>query len=315
MIAGRALVFFAAICSRPGRTSPGCVVSGVWLSTGKIVTEIGNRPAVTWAKPGDGPRVSLARRVLIAAATAGVAVAHAGPGVTALRTVRLALFPALAGRGNGGHVALTFDDGPDPEGTPLFLKVLGDRGVRATFFVLGTQISRSPRLAADIADAGHEIGVHGWRHRYLPLRTPAATYADLASAKEIVTATSGVRPWLFRPPYGVLSAASLAAARSLDLTPVLWSAWGKEWTEGSTPESVFATLAGDLSPGATVVLHDSDITSPDGSWRAALGALTLLLDECDRRGLRVGPLGEHGPRWAPPAARSCSDSTQDTGRT
>lgn len=238
----------------------------------------------------------------MAAAAAGLAVAHAGPGVTALRTVRLALFPGLAGCGDDGHVALTFDDGPDPAGTPLFLDVLRDRGVRATFFLLGSQISRSPRLAADIADAGHEIGVHGWRHRYLPLRGPAATYADLASAKEIITATAGVRPWLFRPPYGVLSTAALVAARRLDLTPVLWSTWGKEWTPASTPESVFATLAGDLSGGATVLLHDSDNTSPDGSWRAALGALSLLLDECDRRGLRVGPLGEHGARWAPPAS-------------
>ncbi|HEX9066133.1 MAG TPA: polysaccharide deacetylase family protein [Streptosporangiaceae bacterium] len=237
---------------------------------------------------------------LIAAASAGLAVAHAGPGITALRSVRLALFPGLAGRGAAGHVALTFDDGPDPAATPLFLEVLAERGVRATFFLLGSQISRSPRLAADIADAGHEIGVHGWRHRYLPLRPPAATYADLAGAKEIITATAGVRPWLFRPPYGVLSTASLVAAGRLGLTPVLWSAWGKEWTPGSTPESVFATLAGDLSGGATVLLHDSDNTSPDGSWRAAIGALQLLLDECERRGLRVGPLGEHGPRWAPP---------------
>lgn len=239
---------------------------------------------------------------IAAALTAGLAVAHAGPGITALRTVRLGLFPALAGLGDADHVALTFDDGPDPQATPLFLDVLRDRGVRATFFLVGTQISRSPRLAADIVDAGHEVGVHGWRHRYLPLRGPIAAYSDLASAKEIITATAGVRPWLFRPPYGVLSTASLVAARRLGLTPVLWSAWGKEWTPGSTPESVFATLVGDLAGGATVLLHDSDNTSPAGTWRAALGALTLLLDECDRRGLRVGPLGEHGSRWLQPAS-------------
>ena len=282
------------------------VVITVRLSTVKAVTDTKCRIAVARAKPeAPGGRSQalppVAHGGLIGAVAAGLAVAHAGPGITALRTVRLALFPGLAGRGDDGHVALTFDDGPDPAATPLFLDVLRDRGVRATFFLLGSQISRSPRLAADIADAGHEIGVHGWRHRYLPLRGPAATHADLASAKEIITATAGVRPRFFRPPYGVLSTAALIAARRLDLTPVLWSAWGKEWTPASTPESVFATLAGDLSGGATVLLHDSDNTSPDGSWRAALGALTLLLDECDRRGLRVGPLGEHGVRWQPPA--------------
>lgn len=282
--------------------SLGYVVIAVHLSTGKVVTDSQNWAAAIRANAVDNQHMpaSRARAGIIAASAAALAVAHAGPGVTALKTIRLALFPALAGRGENGHVALTFDDGPDPAATPLFLEVLRERGVRATFFLLGSQISRSPRLAADIADAGHDIGVHGWRHRYLPLHGPAATYADLASAKEIITATTGVRPWLFRPPYGVLSTAGLVACRQLGLTPVLWSAWGKEWTPASTPESVFATLAGDLSGGATVLLHDSDNTSPAGSWRAALGALRLLLDECDRRGLRVGPLSEHGPRWQPP---------------
>ena len=179
------------------------------------MTDTRNRAATIPVKrrdPRQSPR-SLARGGLIAASAAGLAVAHAGPGITALRTVRLGLFPALAGLGEDGHVALTFDDGPDPAATPLFLDVLRERGVRATFFLLGSQISRSPRLAADIADAGHEIGVHGWRHRYLPLRGPVATHADLASAKEIITAAAGVRPWLFRPPYGVLSTAALVAAR------------------------------------------------------------------------------------------------------
>ncbi|MGN6792814.1 MAG: polysaccharide deacetylase family protein [Streptosporangiaceae bacterium] len=234
------------------------------------------------------------------ATAGGLAVAHAGPGITALRSVRTSLFPRLSGKTLSDHVALTFDDGPDREATPLFLKLLRDRGIRATFFLLGSQVSSAPRLAADIADGGHEIGVHGWRHRYLPLRGPMATYDDLVGAKEIITATSGVSPWLFRPPYGVLSTAALISARRLGLTPVLWSAWGCEWIPGSTPASVHATLSGGLEGGATVLLHDSDCTSPPGSWRAALGALPLLLDECERLGLRVGPLGEHGLHWRQP---------------
>ncbi|HEX9033633.1 MAG TPA: polysaccharide deacetylase family protein [Streptosporangiaceae bacterium] len=240
---------------------------------------------------------------MLAAVTAGLAVAQAGPGITALRSVRAALFPLLSGQGLRDHVALTFDDGPDLSWTPRFLEVLRDRGVRATFFLLGSQVSRAPALAAEIAAAGHELGVHGWRHRYLPSRGPLASYDDLAAAQEIVASTTGVVPWLFRPPYGVLSTASLVAARRLSMTPVLWSAWGKEWTPGSSPESVFTTLVADLAGGATVLLHDSDNTSPAGSCQAALGAVPLLLDECDRRELRVGPLGEHGPHWLPPAAR------------
>jgi peptidoglycan/xylan/chitin deacetylase (PgdA/CDA1 family) len=246
-------------------------------------------------------KANRARAGRLLAVAAGLAVAHSGPSVTALRAVRISLFPLLSGQVRSDHVALTFDDGPDPAATPHFIELLADRGVRATFFLLGSQVSKTPRLAAAIADGGHEIGVHGWRHRYLPLRGPIATYDDLASAKEIIAATTGVDPWLFRPPYGVLSTAALVAAHRLGLTPVLWTSWGREWVPGSTAETVHDTLSRGLAGGATVLLHDSDATSPPGSWKAALDALPKLLDECERRGLRVGPLGEHGSHWRRPA--------------
>jgi peptidoglycan/xylan/chitin deacetylase (PgdA/CDA1 family) len=228
------------------------------------------------------------------AGLAGLAVLQAGPGITGLGPVRKVLFPRLAGRGDPGHVALTFDDGPDPESTPEFARFLADHGIRATFFMLGSMVERAPGLAAEIADAGHEIGVHGFEHRYLPARTPGAVRSDLRRALDTISRATGTRPRLFRPPYGVLSGPALLTARALDLTPVLWGAWGREWTPAATPESVFATLAGDLKGGVTVLLHDSGCTSPPGAWQAGLGALPLLLAECDRRGLRVGPVGEHG---------------------
>jgi peptidoglycan-N-acetylglucosamine deacetylase len=235
-------------------------------------------------------------RRLIAGA-AGLAVIQAGPGITGLAPVRNALFPRLSGFGLPDHVALTFDDGPDQTATPLFLEALRSRDLHATFFLLGSQVARAPRLAAEIASAGHEVAVHGWDHRYLPLRGPLATYDDLARAADLIATATGVVPRYFRPPYGVLSTPALIAARKLRLKTVLWSCWGMEWTPGATPQSVFATLIADLRGGATVLLHDSDCTSPAGAAQAALGALPLLLDECETRGLKVGPLGEHG--WCP----------------
>jgi peptidoglycan/xylan/chitin deacetylase (PgdA/CDA1 family) len=96
----------------------------------------------------------------------------------------------------------------------------------------------------------------------------------------------------------VLSTAAILAARRLGLMPVLWSCCGREWTRGATPQSVLATLKQDLRGGATVLLHDSDCTSRAGSARVALGALPLLLDECAKQELQVGPLGEHATRYA-----------------
>jgi len=223
-----------------------------------------------------------------------LAFAQAGPGITALGPVRRSLFPRLSGSGRPDHVALTFDDGPDPDSTPRFLEVLAARQVHATFFLLGSMVARAPGLAAQIAAAGHETGVHGWDHCYLPLRGPRATREDLRRAAGTIAEATGTVPTLFRPPYGVLSTSALLTARELGLTPLLWGSWGREWTPGATPESVYATLARNLAGGVTVLLHDSGCTSPPGSWQAGLGALPLLLDECDARGLRVGTAAEHG---------------------
>jgi peptidoglycan-N-acetylglucosamine deacetylase len=228
------------------------------------------------------------------AGAVALAAAHAGPGVTALGTVRKALFPRLSGRGAADHVALTFDDGPDPLSTPRFLDALAARRLHATFFLLGSMVENAPGLAAEVTAAGHDVGVHGQDHRYLLLRGPRATRDDICRARDVIAGATGAAPRWFRPPHGVLTTPALAAARGLGLAPVLWSCWGREWVPGSTPESVYATLGADLAGGATVLLHDSDCTSPPGSWQAALGALPMLLEECRRRGLRVGPLREHG---------------------
>lgn len=239
-------------------------------------------------------RRGLSATQAMAAGAVALAAAHAGPGLTAFGPVRRRLFPRLAGLGHPGHVALTFDDGPDPASTPAFLDLLAARGVRATFFLLGSMVARAPRLAADIAAAGHEVGVHGWAHRYAVLRTPAAVRDDLRRALDAVAAAAGAAPRYYRPPYGVLSTGALAAARAAGVTPVLWSCWGREWLPGATPGSVYRTLAAGLGGGACVLLHDSDCTSPPGAAAAALGALPRLLDACSEAGLRVGPLADHG---------------------
>ncbi|MEV6508810.1 polysaccharide deacetylase family protein [Streptomyces sp. NPDC051642] len=222
-----------------------------------------------------------------------LAAAYAAPALSTYGPLRNRVMPRLSGRGRPDHVALTFDDGPDPLSTPLFLRLLDERRVHATFFLLGNQAVRAPGLVREIAAAGHEIAVHGWLHRPLLLRGPRATLDDLARARDTVGDLTGRAPRLFRPPYGVMSTAAHLAARRLDLTPVLWTAWGEDWRACATPESVHRTVTEDLCGGGTVLLHDSDCTSAPGSWRATLGAVPRILDTCARRGLSVGPLREH----------------------
>ncbi|MFF5171529.1 polysaccharide deacetylase family protein [Micromonospora sp. NPDC000089] len=229
----------------------------------------------------------------VATATAVGAVAQSLPAVTAHPAVRRRLWPALSGLGPADRIALTFDDGPDRASTPLFLRELERARVRATFFLLGDLVDADPGLARELAAAGHEVAVHGWEHRNLLGRSPAATYADIARARDRITAASGAAPVWYRPPYGVLTTAALLACRRLGLTPRLWTVWGRDWEADRTPESIWRTLARDLDGGGTVLLHDSDRASTPGAWRGALAVLPRLVDWAAGRGLSIGTLGAH----------------------
>uniref|UniRef100_A0AAU3H715 Polysaccharide deacetylase family protein n=1 Tax=Streptomyces sp. NBC_01401 TaxID=2903854 RepID=A0AAU3H715_9ACTN len=229
-----------------------------------------------------------------AGALAATAAWHVGPASTWLPPVRRIFFPALDGRGRPDHVALTFDDGPDPASTPYFLRVLAEHEVRATFFLVGESLIRHPALGRALVAGGHEVAVHGWRHDRPRLPTPSRDAREVARTADAVRRICGTAPQWYRPPYGILTGGRLAAARRAGLRPVLWSTWGKDWTANADPGSVKASVLRNLAGGGTVLLHDADGWSAPGSWRATLGALPGLLAECRRLGLSVGPLAEHG---------------------
>jgi peptidoglycan/xylan/chitin deacetylase (PgdA/CDA1 family) len=189
-----------------------------------------------------------------------------------------------------GTLAVTFDDGPHPEGTPAILDALDELGWPATFFVLGSSAQAHPALVQEVVRRGHAVGVHGYDHRYLIARPPRAQSADLARAIDLVTAVTGVRPAWWRPPYGVLSGPSLLAARRRRVRPLLWSAWAKDWLAAATPESIVAVASSGQLDGGTLLLHDSDATSAAGSWQRTLAALPLLADRLAAADIKVQPL-------------------------
>ena len=218
---------------------------------------------------------------------------NATPSITAWGALRRKTMAKLSGIGPGDRVALTFDDGPDPTSTPHFLDELDRLGWHATFFLLGDMVERAPKLTREIVERGHEVALHGNHHRSHIWRSPVAVRHDLERARTIIEDASQTHLRWFRPPHGQLSLGSLAAAHRLDLTTVLWTTWGRDWTAHATAASVTARVCKDLRPGGTILLHDSDCTSARGSWHSALGALTLLDAHIDARGLRVVSLGEH----------------------
>jgi peptidoglycan/xylan/chitin deacetylase (PgdA/CDA1 family) len=220
-------------------------------------------------------RHALAPHVPAAAAALGVpqTIHHHDPGASASE-------PA-APRG----VALTFDDGPHPEGTPAVLDALARAGARATFFVVGEQVERRPKLVAEIAGAGHLVALHGYRHR-LQLRLGArAVRDDFNRGIDAVVRATGADVGWHRPPFGIYSATGLQAVFAAGLRPLLWSRWGKDWRRFTTPERIAARATRDLSDGDVILLHDADFYSSKNSHRRTVAALPTILSAISHMGL------------------------------
>lgn len=187
----------------------------------------------------------------------------------------------------GRGYALTFDDGPHPQGTPAVLEILAGAGVRATFFLVGEQVRRSPALVGEILAAGHDIGVHCDRHRNLLRLAPWQVRDDLARAQEEIERRAGRASELYRPPYGILNAAALAVAHERGWRTLLWSHWGRDWEAGATAESIASLVTAGVGEGSVLLLHDADDYGAPSSWRRTVAALPRVLDTLHERGLRA----------------------------
>jgi peptidoglycan/xylan/chitin deacetylase (PgdA/CDA1 family) len=220
-----------------------------------------------------------AERVAVAALTAWC-VPAAAPVVPAL--ARLIGVPTRLREPHG--IALTFDDGPHLDGTPAVLRELQRAGATATFFLVGEQVEKLPELAAEIAAAGHAIGIHGYRHVLLLRRSPGALRDDFARAAAVIGEATGSEPTLYRPPYGVFSLPALRLVRRFEWSPVLWSRWGRDWERRATAASIAARATRDLGGGDVVLLHDADHYSSAGSWRKTAAALPSVLAAISQTG-------------------------------
>jgi peptidoglycan/xylan/chitin deacetylase (PgdA/CDA1 family) len=182
-------------------------------------------------------------------------------------------------------VALTFDDGPHPEGTPAVLEVLAAAQACATFFLVGEQVERRPALAAEIAAAGHLVAVHGYRHRLQLRLSDDAVREDLTRAAAVISEATGTAPRWHRPPYGIYSPAGLAAARAQGMEPLLWSRWGKDWRKFTTSGRITRRATRDVDDGDVILLHDADFYSSAGSHERTVAALPALLARLKSLGL------------------------------
>ncbi len=233
----------------------------------------------------------MARRAAGAGALAlAVAVPHAGPALAPIvPPVGRRLGIVLREEGSEG-VALTFDDGPHPQGTPAVLEILREAGAGATFFLAGEQVEKRPALAAEIVAAGHRVELHCHRHRNQLRLTPRALLEDAERGRAVIEEASGQAIADYRPPYGIFSGAGLRAIRSRGWRPVLWSKWGRDWTRRASAGSITRRATDGIRPGDIVLLHDADFYSARNSWERTASALPRVLEELAMRGLKSSVL-------------------------
>ena len=153
-------------------------------------------------------------------------------------------------------VALTYDDGPDPDHTPGILDALAEHGARATFFVLVEAAERHPELLARILAEGHEVGLHGIDHARLTTLPARRCRELIGEGKERLEQAIGRPVTLFRPTYGAQTLGQYRVTRSLGLDVVVWSAWARDW-EGASAEVVAERAINSLHRGGIVLLHDA----------------------------------------------------------
>ena len=177
------------------------------------------------------------------------------------------------------RVALTFDDGPDPARTPALLDALDAMHVKATFFLVGANVDANPALAREIAERGHELGNHTYRHPYLPLARSRDVVRELMQTDRAIVQATGRVPRLARPPYGGRSPWNVRAFAKTRKKVVLWDVNSFDW-RGAPAGLVALRVMERVRPGSIVLLHDAR----DGG-ETTIEAVQLLVPALRAQGL------------------------------
>lgn len=175
--------------------------------------------------------------------------------------------------GGGKRIALTFDDGPHATRTPEILDLLSEHGVKATFFVVGTNVSRFPDLVRRERAEGHEIGNHTFDHARLSCCSESEISDEISGAEDLLVETVGVLPTLFRPPEGAYSEKVLQVAQTMDYRVILWTVDTRDWA-GTGTEEIVANVKEHVRDGSIILFHDFA-----GPKTHTLEALRILIPE------------------------------------
>ena len=188
-------------------------------------------------------------------------------------------------------VALTFDDGPDPEVTPKILDMLKGHKAKATFFVIGQHVEKYPELAQRIVAEGHEIGNHTHTHpRLFNLKLTRGMQTEIERATATIQHVTGVKPVLFRPPIGLKNPHLAIVSRRLGLRVVMWSLHARD-TLFRDPRRISQRVLKRIRPGDIVDLHDGH-DLPGQRRRYTARAVASILARLEWKGIKCVTVSE-----------------------
>ncbi|MDB5378976.1 MAG: GlcNAc deacetylase, Carbohydrate Esterase Family 4-like protein [Rubritepida sp.] len=200
--------------------------------------------------------------------------------------------------GHGACVALTFDDGPDPEVTPQVLDLLDAHGAKASFFVLGSRAERHPALLREMLGRGHGVENHTHDHPFgFACMGPVAQWREVRRAQEAIAAACGQAPRYFRAPMGLRNPLLDPALAAEQLSLVSWTRRGLD-TRPGPPEQVLARLTGGLAAGDILLMHDGSTVRGRGA--RSTGRRPPVLDVLPGLLHRISALGLTAIALPPP---------------
>jgi len=184
----------------------------------------------------------------------------------------------------GPYIALTFDDGPHATLTPRLLDILKEKGVKATFFVLGECVVANPAVLQRAASEGHEIGNHSWDHKSFLKGGGSGVASEINQTNAAIENALGKKPVLVRPPYGATNAAiTKRLNEEYGLKVVMWDVDPLDWKVRNSAH-VKAEILKSTKPGSIVLSHDIHPTTID--------AMAETIDALKEKGFKFVTVSE-----------------------
>lgn len=230
-------------------------------------------------KPDKRWRAAIAgAAVLLSAGFAWPSPAHAAP---PQKAVVIRAVPTL-----NKVVALTFDDGPTRTWTPEILNVLRQNGVRATFFVIGSQVTKYPQYFEQELKDHMEIGSHGATHLRLKNKPAAEVEREVKENASILESLGAPKPTLYRLPAGVSDKSALEMLGRLGYTVIGWSIDPRDWRHRYTAEQMTELVLKAIQPGSIIIFHDGTNSS-----KATVDAVKAIIPALKAKGYRFETVG------------------------